>query len=102
LSPPRLSKRAFPLRAGAPPSRPGRDGGAPARNGKARFESRGGDNRGGGRGEPRGEGRREGRGPQTFSSEQRPAPRDRQPDPNSPFAKLMALKVELERGKKES
>ena len=92
---------------GAAGARPGRDGGAPARNGKARFESRGGDNRGGERGGGRGErgggeGRREGRGPQTFSSEQRPAPRDRQPDPNSPFAKLMALKAELERGKKES
>ncbi len=39
--------------------------------------------------------------PQQFSSERAP-PRERQPDPNSPFAKLMALKLELERGKKES
>ena len=83
-----------------------RDFNAPPRNGgggKPRFEGRGGD-RGGDRGGPRREGRRdEGRGPQTFSSEApRPAPRDRQPDPNSPFAKLMALKAELERGKKES
>ena len=39
--------------------------------------------------------------PQQFSSERPPA-RERQPDPNSPFAKLMALKLELERGKKES
>ena len=38
---------------------------------------------------------------QQFSSERPPA-RERQPDPNSPFAKLMALKLELERGKKES
>ena len=38
---------------------------------------------------------------QQFSSE-RPPVRERQPDPNSPFAKLMALKLELERGKKES
>ncbi len=88
--------------AGAEP-RAGRDAGAPARNGKARFESRGGGERGSGeRSGFRGDSRREGRGPQTFSSEQRPPARDRQPDPNSPFAKLMALKVELERGKKES
>ena len=38
--------------------------------------------------------------PQQFSSE-RPQARERQPDPNSPFAKLMALKLELERGKKD-
>ena len=83
--------------------RPGRDVGSPARSGKARFEGRGGENRGGARGEGRGGSRDGGRGPQTFTTEApRPAPRDRQPDPNSPFAKLMALKVELERGKKES
>ncbi len=87
-------------------ARVARDFNAPSRNGgggKPRFEGRGGD-RGGDRGGPRREGRRdEGRGPQTFSSEApRPAPRDRQPDPNSPFAKLMALKAELERGKKET
>ncbi len=85
------------------PPRPDRDG-APARSGKARFENRGGGDRGGRPGESRGEGRRDANrgGPQNFSSEVRPAPRDRQPDPNSPFAKLMALKVELERGKKDS
>ena len=84
------------------PPRPERDGG-PARSGKARFENRGGGDRGGARVEGRGEGRRDAnRGSQSFSSEARPAPRDRQPDPNSPFAKLMALKVELERGKKDS
>jgi ATP-dependent RNA helicase SUPV3L1/SUV3 len=84
-------------------ARPARDFNAPPRQGgggKPRFEGRGGGDRGG----PRRDGRRdEGRGPQNFSTETpRPAPRDRQPDPNSPFAKLMALKVEMERGKKES
>ena len=88
-------------------ARPARDFNAPPRNGgagKPRFEGRGGGDRGGDRGGPRRDGRRdEGRGPQNFSTEApRPAPRDRQPDPNSPFAKLMALKAEMERGKKES
>ncbi len=88
---PRVDERA---------ARPPREGGGPARNGRDRFEGRGGGPRGEGRG---GEGRRDNqRGPQAFSSEPRPAARDRQPDPNSPFAKLMALKVELERGKKET
>ncbi|MBV1701750.1 MAG: helicase [Hyphomicrobiales bacterium] len=31
-----------------------------------------------------------------FASSQKPAPRDRQPDPDSPFAKLLALKAQLE------
>ncbi len=40
-------------------------------------------------------------GGRTFASAERPA-RDRQPDPNSPFAKLLALKAELEnKGKKD-
>ncbi len=87
-------------------ARAARDFNAPPRNGagKPRFDGRGGGDRGGDRGGPRREGRRdESRGPQNFSTEApRPAPRDRQPDPNSPFAKLMALKAEMERGKKES
>ncbi len=38
----------------------------------------------------------------SFASTERPA-RDRQPDPDSPFAKLLALKAELEgRSKKDS
>ena len=40
-------------------------------------------------------------GARTFATTERPA-RDRQPDPNSPFAKLLALKAELEnKGKKD-
>ncbi len=87
--------------------RSGGEAGAPGRpSGKPRFEGRRDENRGPPRGEGRRDerrdgGQRDGGRPQSFSSE-RPAPRDRQPDPNSPFAKLMALKVELERGKKES
>jgi ATP-dependent RNA helicase SUPV3L1/SUV3 len=36
------------------------------------------------------------RGDRPFASSEKPAPRERQPDPNSPFAKLLALKSELE------
>ncbi len=37
-----------------------------------------------------------------FASSEQRAPRERQPDPNSPFAKLLALKAELEnKGKKD-
>ncbi len=36
------------------------------------------------------------RGDRAFATTERPAGRDRQPDPNSPFAKLLALKAELE------
>ena len=43
------------------------------------------------------------RGDRPFASTEKPAPRERQPDPNSPFAKLLALKDELERrAKKET
>jgi ATP-dependent RNA helicase SUPV3L1/SUV3 len=46
--------------------------------------------------------RRSGGGDRTFATTERPAPRERQPDPNSPFAKLLALKAELEgKGKKD-
>jgi len=43
------------------------------------------------------------RGDRTFASTERPTSgRDKQPDPNSPFAKLLALKAELEnKGKKD-
>ena len=83
--------------------------------GKPRFDGRRdgprrNDQRGEGHRSPDGPRREGGRGDgqrndasrsQQFSSE-RPPVRERQPDPNSPFAKLMALKLELERGKKES
>ncbi len=95
-----------------------RNGGKPRfevrRDGPRRNDQRGEANRGDRtRGDgPRSDGQRRevGRGDghrnepsrsQQFSSERPPA-RERQPDPNSPFAKLMALKLELERGKKES
>ena len=52
--------------------------------------------RGGGRPEGRDRDQR-GRGDRTFASTERPAGRDRAPDPNSPFAKLLALKAELEK-----
>jgi len=84
--------------------------GAPGRNGgKPRFDGRRDDRRSDGprreshRGDHqrreghRGGERQDGGQPQRFSSEH--TPRDRQPDPNSPFAKLMALKLELERKK---
>ncbi len=83
--------------------------GAPDRNGKPRFDGRRDDRRSDGprreshRGDHqrreghRGGERQDGGQPQRFSSER--TPRDRQPDPNSPFAKLMALKLELERKK---
>ncbi|HEX4765708.1 MAG TPA: helicase-related protein [Lichenihabitans sp.] len=79
---------------GTQPEQHGRkEGGRPQRNGdgKARFEHRRGEDRRneGGRGDAR---------PQQFSTEARPS-RDRPPDPNSPFAKLMALKLEMERKK---
>ena len=47
--------------------------------------------------------RNEQRGDRTFASTERPSSaRDKQPDPNSPFAKLLALKAELEsKGKKD-
>ncbi len=77
-----------------------KENGRPQRHGegKGRFEPRRNDER-------RGEGGRggDGRGSdggrlQSFTTQERPA-RDRQPDPNSPFAKLAALKLELERKK---
>ena len=47
-------------------------------------------------------GGRDQRGERTFASTERPGGRDRAPDPNSPFAKLLALKAELEaKGKKD-
>jgi ATP-dependent RNA helicase SUPV3L1/SUV3 len=86
--------------------RPGRPDGRGAGQGRDRkpWEGRR-DDRGKGRagGETPGEGRRE-KGGRTSASphagQQRPERAERQPDPNSPFAKLLALKAELEqRGK---
>ena len=54
-----------------------------------------------GEGRPQGQGRpfdknRPGRGDRPFATTEKPAPRERAPDPNSPFAKLLALKASLE------
>ncbi|WP_197282511.1 hypothetical protein, partial [Bosea thiooxidans] len=43
--------------------------------------------------------RREERGGERFQQPQRPRPANREPDPDSPFAKLAALKAQLEGGK---
>jgi len=93
--------------AGAPPSpRPERE---PRRDDRPR-----GDQRSEGRGRPeQGRGprpdfkrdgrpggpRREDRGGDRFQQPPRPRPADREPDPDSPFAKLAALKAQLEGGK---
>jgi ATP-dependent RNA helicase SUPV3L1/SUV3 len=70
-----------------------------------RREGEGKDNRGGrpphkggGKGRPDRNDRRDNR---PFASTERPPARERQPDPNSPFAKLLALKGELESKKKD-
>ncbi|MDB5546533.1 MAG: Helicase, partial [Hyphomicrobiales bacterium] len=93
---------------GAPNAR--REGGEPGRPSGPRPE-RGPRPQGGDRNERKGgdrrpdrdrDQRRSGGGDRTFASTERPAPRERQPDPNSPFAKLLALKAELEgKGKKD-
>ena len=76
-----------------------REGGE-AREG--RPDNRGGrpPHKGGGKGRPERNDQRRG-GDRTFASTEKPAPRERQPDPNSPFAKLLALKGELEAKKKD-
>jgi ATP-dependent RNA helicase SUPV3L1/SUV3 len=43
--------------------------------------------------------RRDDRGGERFQQPARPRPAEREPDPDSPFAKLAALKAQLERGK---
>lgn len=110
-----------PAEGGAPPRRddrrnnrgpnPRREGGEPGRSGPR--PERGPRSQGGDRNERKGgdrrpdrdrdrDQRRSGGGDRTFASTERPAPRERQPDPNSPFAKLLALKAELEgKGKKD-
>ena len=59
--------------------------------GKPRFEGRPRFDK------PRGDRPRDNRNDRSFSTEKRE--RDKQPDPNSPFAKLLALKAELEKKK---
>ena len=72
-------------REGGPrPERSGERG--PDRNGgRPRFDKAG-----------QGSGKSGERGDKPFAATQRPAPRERAPDPNSPFAKLLALKAQLE------
>ena len=87
---------------GGPPNRDGHRG--PPRGGSA-GENRGGENRGrDGRrdGAPGGGNRRDaGQRAPSFQTTEAPRPRerDRQPDPNSPFAKLAALKAQMEKDK---
>ena len=85
---------------GAPAA--GRDSRGPPR-GNGGGEGRSGDNRGRDRRDgPSGGGRRDGGGrPPSFQTTEAPKPRerDRQPDPNSPFAKLAALKAQMEKDK---
>jgi ATP-dependent RNA helicase SUPV3L1/SUV3 len=64
-----------------------REGGGPRQDGKPRFEGR-----------PRPDGRRDNRNDRSFASTEK-RERDKQPDPDSPFAKLLALKAELEKKK---
>ena len=76
------------------------------RDGKARFEGKGRpDGKPRFEGKPRFDGKRPprddraaGGANRAFASSEKP--RGREPDPNSPFAKLAALKAELEKGKK--
>ena len=63
-----------------------RDGNRPRFEGKPRFDK------------PRGDRPRDNRNERPFASSER-RERDKQPDPNSPFAKLLALKAELEKKK---
>ena len=92
-----------------PAGRPERDERRPERSDRPRFEGRpkreGEQQRSGGdrSGKPRFQGDRNrrpdrDRGPaeRTFASTERPRGREKQPDPDSPFAKLLALKAQLE------
>jgi len=71
--------------------RPRRDE-KPRQGDKARFEGRSRFDK------PRGDRPRDNRSERPFASSER-RERDKQPDPNSPFAKLLALKAELEKKK---
>ncbi|MCW6507541.1 helicase-related protein [Lichenifustis flavocetrariae] len=74
---------------------PRKDGEPAGQGGKPRFDPR--------RDRPgRNEGARPSAGkPANWSSAERPQQRERQPDPNSPFAKLLALKADLEANSKK-
>lgn len=103
---PRPQRGRAPSRAGAPsgerrhergPGRPGRDGERPERTRAegSRADARAGQdaprpNRG------RDDARREERRPDRRDERPREPRREKQPDPNSPFAKLAALKAQLE------
>ena len=95
--------------------RPGRDNRPGGDRGRTdskpdgrRPEGKPGEGRGRFQGKPPGQGRRDNdrdtrRGDRPFASTEKPPQRERLPDPNSPFAKLLALKVELEaRAKKDN
>ncbi|MGD0634020.1 MAG: helicase-related protein [Beijerinckiaceae bacterium] len=73
-------------------------GGGGERNGGGQGRPHGGDAR---RGEPNhgGKPRREDRVP-SFQTTEKPKPRDRAPDPDSPFAKLAALKEQMEKDRR--
>ena len=70
-------------------SRDGKGGGRPA----------GDDRRGDRRDRERGGQRRDDRRPPAAMTSEKPRPRERQPDPDSPFAKLAALKAQMEKDK---
>ena len=78
--------------AGGQPREPRAEGGGrPERGPRPEFRRDRDRNR------PEGGNRREDRGrEQRFQQPQRPRPAERQPDPDSPFAKLLALKAQLE------
>lgn len=65
----------------------GRPGGGPRRDERGRGQDRGQD---------RGQERGQERGKERFQPPVKPRPAERQPDPDSPFAKLLALKAQLE------
>jgi ATP-dependent RNA helicase SUPV3L1/SUV3 len=83
--------------------RPG--GGAPGGREQPRGDRPRGDQGGPGRhdrgerrdGDHGGKGRRDGPRAPSFQTTEKPKPRDRAPDPNSPFAKLAALKAQMEK-----
>lgn len=109
---PRRDGEPQPVAAGAGPgARPDRE---PRRSDRPRDDRPRGDQRSEGRGRPeQGRGprqdfkrdgrpggpRREDRGGERFQQPPRQRPADREPDPDSPFAKLAALKAQLEGGK---
>ena len=97
-------------RPGPRPEGRGDDRRGPPRSGRGpEGDTRGrgpaGGHGGGGHGAPRRDDdrrRSSGGGDRTFASTEQRGPRERLPDPNSPFAKLLALKAELEgKGKKD-